>query len=140
VLSPGPQPQRRGARRQYAGQVPCQTLSRFEELGTLEDAPQLPLSTAVGWHQTLQRRLRLVGLLNRPAPAQPRVIVLDATDPDLSGHQRVERSTARVQIALLCRDSTPFPGLLDCQARAASAFDLHVNASLATLNLVRAEA
>ena len=30
------------------------------------------------------------------------------------------------------------PGLLDCQARAASAFQFHFNASLATLNLVRA--
>jgi hypothetical protein len=30
-------------------------------------------------------------------------------------------------------------GLLDCQARAESALDFHFNASLATLNLVRAE-
>ena len=36
------------------------------------------------------------------------------------------------------RDSTQFTGLLDCQARAASALDCHFNASLATLNLVRA--
>ena len=32
----------------------------------------------------------------------------------------------------------PFTGLLDCQARAAAALDFHCNASLATLNLVRA--
>jgi hypothetical protein len=37
------------------------------------------------------------------------------------------------------RDSKQFTGLLDCQARAASALDFHFNASLATLNLVRAE-
>jgi hypothetical protein len=34
--------------------------------------------------------------------------------------------------------SKQFTGLLDCQARAASALDFHFNASLATLNLVRA--
>src|SRR5262245_57761537 len=39
----------------------------------------------------------------------------------------------------LFRDSTQFTGLRDCQARAASALDFHFNASLATLNLVRAE-
>ena len=36
-------------------------------------------------------------------------------------------------------DSQQFTGLLDCQARAESASDFHFNASLATLNLVRAE-
>jgi hypothetical protein len=42
-------------------------------------------------------------------------------------------------IEFLFRDSKQFTGLLDCQARAASALDFHFNASLATLNLVRAE-
>jgi hypothetical protein len=41
-------------------------------------------------------------------------------------------------IEFLFRDSKQFTGLLDCQARAASALDFHFNASLATLNLVRA--
>jgi hypothetical protein len=52
----------------------------------------------------------------------------------------VERSAARFQIEFLCRDSKQFTGLLDGQARAESAVDVHFNASLATLNLVRAEA
>jgi hypothetical protein len=51
----------------------------------------------------------------------------------------VELYAARFQIEFLFRDSKQFTGLLDCQARAASALDLHFNASLATLNLVRAE-
>jgi len=42
-------------------------------------------------------------------------------------------------IEFLFRDSKQFTGLRDCQARAASALDFHFNASLATLNLVRAE-
>ena len=88
---------------------------------------------------TLQRRLRLVVLLNRKDLAKPRFIVLGSTDPELNGHKLVALYAARFQIAFLFRDSKQFTGLLDCQARAASALDFHFNASLATLNLVRAE-
>jgi hypothetical protein len=42
-LSTGLPPKRRGARRQYDGKVTCQTLSRFEALGTREEAPHLHL-------------------------------------------------------------------------------------------------
>src|SRR5919202_2350814 len=138
-LYTGPHPKRRGARRKYAGKVNFQDLSRFEDLGTRAEEPHLHLYTAVVWHKTLQRRLRLVVLLNRKDPAKPRFIVLGSTDPALNGHKLVELYAARFQIEFLFRDSKQFTGLLDCQARAASALDFHFNASLATLNLVRAE-
>ena len=137
-LYTGPHPKRRGARRQYDGKVNCQTLSRFEDLGTMEEEPHLHLYTAVVWHKTLQRRLRLVVLLNRKNPAKPRCIVLGSTDPELNGHKLVELYAARFQIEFLFRDSKQFTGLLDCQARAEAALDFHCNASLATRNLVRA--
>ena len=139
LLDPGPHPKRRGARRKYAGKVNFQDLSRFEDLGTRAEEPHLPLYTAVVWHTTLQRRLRLVVLLNRQDPAKPRFIVLGSTDPELNGHKLVELYAARFQIAFLFRASQQFTGLLDCQARAASALVFHCNASLATLNLGRAE-
>jgi hypothetical protein len=138
-LYPGPHPKRRGARRKYAGKVNFQDLSRFEDLGTRADAPHLHLYTAVVWHQTLKRRLRLVVLLNRKDPAKPRFIVLGSTGPELNVHKLIDLYAARFQIEFLFRDSKQFTGLLDCQARAASALDFHFNASLATLNLVRAE-
>jgi DDE superfamily endonuclease len=138
-LYTGPHPKRRGARRKYDGKVNFQTLSRFEDLGTMEDEPHLHLYTAVVWHKTLKRRLRLVVLLNRKDPAKPRFIVLGSTDPELNGHKLVDLYAARFQIEFLFRDSKQFTGLLDCQARAAAALDFHFNASLATLNLVRAE-
>ena len=137
-LYTGPHPKRRGARRKYDGKVNFQTLSCFEDLGTMEDEPHLHLYTAVVWHKTLQRRLRLVVLLNRKDPAKPRFIVLCSTDPELNGHKLMELYAARFQIEFLFRDSKQFTGLLDCQARAAAALDFHCNASLATLNLVRA--
>jgi hypothetical protein len=114
-------------------------LRRFENLGTMEDAPPLHLYTAVVWHKTLQRRVRLVLLLNRQNPAKPRFIVLGSTDPELHGRKLVEWYAARFQIEVLFRDSKQFTGLLDCQARAASAVDFHCNAALAPLHLVRAE-
>jgi DDE superfamily endonuclease len=138
-LYTGPHPKRRGARRKYAGKVHFQDLSHFEDLGPRAEEPHLHLYTAVVWHKTLQRRLRLVVLLNRKDPAKPRFIVLGSTDPDLNGHKLVELYAARFQIEFLFRDSKQFTGLLDCQARAEAALDFHFNASLATLNLVRAE-
>jgi hypothetical protein len=137
-LYTGPHPKRRGARRKYDGKVNFQDLSRFEDLGTKAEEPHLPLYTAVVWHKTLQRRLRLVVLLNRKDPAQPRFIVLGSTDPELNGHKLLDLYAARFQIEFLFRDSKQCTGLLDCQARAASALDVHFKASLATLNRVRA--
>ena len=92
------------------------------------------------WPKTRKRRWRLVVLLNRKDPAKPRFIVLGSTDPELHGRKLVELYIARFQIEFLFRDSKQFTGLRDCQARAASALDFHFNASLATLNVVRAEA
>ena len=139
-LYAGPHPKRRGARRKYDGKVNFQALSRFEYLGTREDDPHLHLYTAVVWHKTLQHRLRIIVLLNRKDPVKRRFIVLGSTDSALNGRKLVELYASRFQIEFLFRDSKQFTGLLDCQARAESALDFHFNASLATLNLVRAEA
>jgi DDE superfamily endonuclease len=135
----GPHPKQRGARRKYDGKVNFQDLSRFEDLGTKAEEPHLHLYTAVVWHKTFQRRLRMVVLLNRKDPVKPRFIVLGSTDPELNGHKLIDLYASRFQIEFLFRDSKQFTGLLDCQARAESVLDFHFNASLATLNLVRAE-
>jgi hypothetical protein len=120
-LSTGPHPKRRGARRKYDGQVNFQALHRFETLGTRPEEPHLHLYTAVVWHKTLQRRVRLVVRLNRQDPAKPRFIVLGAPDPDLNGHKLLDLYVARFQSEFFCRDSKQFTGLLDCQARAEAA-------------------
>ena len=97
----GPHPKRRGAKRKYDGKVNFQDLSRFEDLGTRADEPHLHLYTAVVWHKTLQRRLRLVVLLKQKDPAKPRFIVLGSTDPGLNGHKLVELYAARFQIEIV---------------------------------------
>ena len=138
-LFTGPHPKRRGAHRKYDGKVHWQDLSRFEALGTLAEAEHVHLYTALVWHVTLKRKLRVVILINRKAPAKPRYIVLASTDLALDGRKLVELYGARFQIEFLFRDSKQFTGLNDCQARAETAWDFHFNAALATLNLVRAE-
>src|SRR5262245_10914131 len=120
-LYTGPHPKRRGARRTYDGKVNFQVLSRFEDLGTRAEAPHRHLYTAVVWHKTLQRRWRMVVLLNQKDPAKPRFIVLGSTDPELNGHKLIDRYALRFQIEFFFRDSKQFTGLLDCQARAESA-------------------
>jgi hypothetical protein len=59
--------------------------------------------------------------------------------PELAPSSAAEFVICDHTIEFLFRDSKQFTGLLDCQARAAAALDFHFNASLATLNLVRAE-
>ena len=78
-------------------------------------------------------------LINRKQADKPRYIVLASTALALNGRTLVEVYVARFQIEFLFRDSKQFTGLSECQARAEAALDFHFNASLATLNLVRAE-
>jgi hypothetical protein len=138
-LYTGPQRKQRGRKRKYDGKVNFSDLRRFEDLGTLEEAPHVHLYTAILWHVTLKRKLRVVVLVNRKDPLKPRYIVLASTDLELNGRKLVELYVARFQIEFLFRDSKQFTGLSDCQARAEEALDFHFNASLGTLNLARAE-
>jgi DDE superfamily endonuclease len=138
-LYSGPHPKRRGPKRKYDGKVNFQDLRRFESLGVLEEAQHVHLYTALVWHPRLKRRLRVVALVNRKQADKPRYLVLASTDLELDGYKLVELYRARFQIEFLFRDSKQFTGLSDCQARTEAALSFHFNASLATLNLVRAE-
>jgi DDE superfamily endonuclease len=138
-LYPGPHPKRRGAKRKYDGKVNFQDLQRFEDLGTLAEHAHIHLYTALVWHVSLKRQLRVVVLVNRKAPHKPRYLVLASTDLELAGHKLVEFYVARFQIEFLFRDSKQFTGLADCQSRVKAVLDFHFNAALATLNLARAE-
>lgn len=138
-LYTGPHPKRRGRRRKYEGKVNFHDLSRFDALGTLEEKPHIHLYTALVWHVSLKRQLRIVLLVNRQEVTKPRYVVLASTDLTLQGRKLVKLYVARFQIEFLFRDSKQFTGLTDCQSRAESVLAFHFNAALATLNLVRAE-
>jgi IS4 transposase len=138
-LYTGPHPRRRGPRRKYDGKVNFHDLRRCAELGRLEESDHVQLYTALIWHVSRKRQLRVVVLVNRKHPTKPRYIVLASTALELAGHKLVEYYGARFQIEFLLRDSKQFTGLADCQARAEAALDFHFTAALATLNLARAE-
>jgi IS4 transposase len=104
----------------------------------MEGQAHLHLYTSVVWHKSLKRCLRVVVLVNHQNPAKPRYIILASTDLELDGHKIVEYYGARFQIEFLFRDGKQFIGLSDCQSRHQAALDFHFNASLATINLVRA--
>lgn len=89
-LSPGPPPQRRGRRRKYDGKGHFHDRQRVESRGPLAAAPHGPLSTALVWHGSLKRKLRVVVRVNRQNPAKPRSLILAATALELDGRQWVE--------------------------------------------------
>jgi hypothetical protein len=93
----------------------------------------------VVWHVSLKRTLRVVGLVNRKEATNPRLIVRASTAVAWAGRKLVAYYVARFQIAFLCRDSKPFPGLAECQSRAATVLDFQFTAARATLKLARAE-
>ncbi|HEX4949062.1 MAG TPA: transposase [Blastocatellia bacterium] len=130
-------PGQRGRTRKDDGKVNFQDLSRFTCVGTLPDEAHVTVYTAVVWHKSLGRKLRLVVLVNRNDPRKPRYSVLATTEVELDAETVVRYYGARFQIEFLFRDAKQFTGLTDCQARDAQALDFHFNASLATLHLVR---
>lgn len=138
-LYTGPR-QRRGRPRLYDGKVNYQDLSRFQYLGRVAEADHLHLYTAVLYHVTLKRRLRVVVVLDCRNQNKRRYAVLASTDTSLAGEQLYLFYHARFQIEFIFRDAKQFTGLVECQARDQRALNYHFNAALSTLNLARAEA
>jgi hypothetical protein len=105
----------------------------------LAERAQVPLYTALVWPVSLKHQLRVVVLVSRKDPHQPRFMVWASTALALEGRKLGEFYGARCQMEFLFRDSNQFTGLPDCQARAEAALDFHCTAALATLKLARAE-
>jgi DDE superfamily endonuclease len=139
-LYAGPRLNRRGRPKLYDGKVDFQDLKRFEKLGTVEEAEHLHLYTAVLYHVSLRRQLRVLVVLSYQEPDKPRFVVLASTDTELDGRELYRLYRARFQIEFIFRDAKQFTGLSDCQSRKKEALDFHFNATLATLNLARLEA
>jgi len=72
---------------------------------SVRENPHIHLYTAVVWHVSLKRTLRVVLLVNRKESITLRSIALASTDLALEGSQLVVYYVARFQIELLFRDS-----------------------------------
>ncbi|MDQ3686702.1 MAG: transposase, partial [Acidobacteriota bacterium] len=127
----------RGRKREYDGKVSFTDLTRFASAGEIE--PHVHLYTQIVDSPSLKLKLRVVVVVNRSKPKQPRYVVLFSTACDLSAAAIFKYYTARFQIEFLFRDAKQFAGLSDCQARDKQALHFHFNASLATVNLAKIE-
>src|SRR5205085_10596116 len=116
-LYTGQREKRRGRPRLYDGKVNFQDLSRFQYLGAVAEAGHLHLYTAVLYHVTLRRRLRVVVVGDCRDPDQRRYAVLAATDTALTGKELYRLYRVRFQIEFIFRDAKQFTGLVDCEAR-----------------------
>lgn len=127
----------RGAKRKYDGKVDLSDLSRFTHLKQL--APQSDLYTAVVWHVSLKRKIRLACLVDRRKAGKTGSVLLFSTDVDLDAELIVQYYKARFQIEFIFRDAKQFTGLCDAQTPDSKKLDFHFNASLTALNLAKYE-
>lgn len=129
---------RRGRPRKYAGKVDFTDLSRFSFVETVQ--PDVDLYTAVVWHVSLKRSIRIAYLVDRRHSTRVRSCLLFSTDVEQDPRQIVQYYKLRFQIEFLFRDAKQFTGFEDCQARDAVKLAFHFNASLTALNLAKFEA
>jgi hypothetical protein len=133
-LYDGPQ-NRRGRPRLYDGKVYFNDLDRFTCVRALET--NLTLYSAVVWHLSLKRRIRLAVLVDTRTPGKTGWVLLFSTDVNLDAEQILINYQARFQIEFIFRDAKQFTGLADCQSRNAQKLDFHFNAALCALNLAK---
>ncbi len=127
----------RGAKRKYDGKVQLADLRRFQFVEQLESG--LQRYTAVVWHVSLKRCIRVACLVNTRKAEKTGYVLLYSTDLSLDAKVIVDYYQARFQIEFIFRDAKQFTGLCDCQARDAKKLEFHFNACLSALNLAKYE-
>ncbi|MBE8967321.1 transposase [Nostocales cyanobacterium LEGE 12452] len=128
----------RGAKRKYDGKVDLADPTRLTWVRELQSGVEL--YTAVVWHISLKRKIRLVYLLDHRQPDKPSYAVLFSTDINQSADDIYRFYKLRFQIEFIFRDAKQFTGLSDCQARDVKKLDFHFNASFTALNLAKLDA
>ncbi len=128
-------PKPRGRRRQFDGKIKFTNLERFTKIET--DKPTLTLYTHVVWSVSLQRRIRVVIVVNATTKGKLRYVVLLSTDTELSATDILRFYKARFHIEFIFRDAKQFAGFSDCQARDKAALHFHFNAAVTLVNVAR---
>lgn len=125
----------RGAKRKYDGKVNLTNPTGFEWVRQVQ--PGINLLTAVVWHVSLRRKIRLAYLKDCRNPNKTSYAVLFSTDLDQPAAEIHRLYQLRFQVEFIFRDAKQFTGLSDCQARDVKKMDFHFNASFAALNLAK---
>lgn len=125
----------RGARRKYDGKVDLKDLHRLTWVEQLEVG--LTLYTAVVWHVSLKRQIRIAYLVDTRKAGKTGTALLFSTDVELDAKLMLQYYQARFHIEFIFRDAKQFTGLCDAQTRDPQRLDFHFNASLTALNLAK---
>jgi hypothetical protein len=133
-LYTGPQ-KPRGAPRKYAGKVQFEDLSALTHVTELEAGVQL--YTAIVWHRSLKRQIRIAMIVNTQKSGKVGYALLFSTDLELDARKILQYYKARFQIEFVFRDAKQFVGLCDAQTRDQKRLDFHFNAVLSVLNWVK---
>ncbi len=128
----------RGAKRKYDGKVNLADPTRLTWVRELQSGVEL--YTAIVWHVSLKRKIRLAYVLDSRKPNKPSYAVLFSTDINQSANEIYRFYKLRFQIEFIFRDAKQFTGLSDCQARDVKKLDFHFNASFTALNIAKLDA
>jgi hypothetical protein len=125
----------REAKRKYDGKVDLADPTHLTWVRELQSGVEL--YTAIVWHVSLKRKIRLAYVLDYRKPNKPSYAVLFSTDINQSADEIYRFYKLRFQIEFIFRDAKQFTGLSDCQARDIKKFDFHFNASFTALNIAK---
>lgn len=128
----------RGAKRKYDGKVNLVDPTRLTLVRKLQLGVEL--YTAVVWHVSFKRKIRLAYLLDRRKPNKPSYSLLFLTDINQSPDEIYRFYKLRFQIEFIFRDAKQFTGLSDCQACDVKKLDFHFNASFTAQNIAKLDA
>lgn len=137
-LYKGPRRKGPGRPKQYDGRVDYKDLSRLGRLCLPEDG--LLLWSGVVNHPEFKRDILVVVVQDDSKKGKKRGhVVLYSTELTLSALEVYEYYKARFQLEFVFRDGKQFTGFADGQMRDQKGLDLHLNASLSGVNLLRLE-
>lgn len=133
----GKHEKRRGRKSRYGGKFTGVDRRRWSFVSLLEyDKRNVEMYTAILYHKSLKRTIRVVALLNTE---NKKHILLFSTDLNLSAEKILEYYSSRFQIEFLFRDAKQHLGLEDCQSRNKKSLLFHFNATMTSLNLIKTD-
>jgi len=127
----------RGRPREFQGKVNFdEDLQQFDAHGELKSGESI--YAKVVYSKLLKRNIQLVMLRWCRGKKVGRALLF-STDTELSPQTLIRYYKARFQIEFVFRDAKQHLGLTQCQARSRKKIEMHMNASLACLNVLKIE-
>jgi len=127
----------RGRPRTFMGKVDFDAdVHRFDTYGELEAGESI--YAKVVYSKLLKRNIQLVMLRWIKGKKTGRALLF-STDIELNPRMLIQYYKARFQIEFVFRDAKQHLGLTHCQARSRKKIEMHMNASLSCLNVLKIE-